>query len=394
MSAELITEQAELEEICAAAREARVVAFDTEFISEYSYRPELCLVQLATPDRSVAVDPFEVNLDCWWELMTDDVTTVIVHGGREEVRFCLNATGEHPRRLYDVQIAEGLLSRSFPLGYEALVRRVLGRKAHGGATRSDWRRRPLSRQQVLYALEDVQFLPDIWKKQVLALTRLGRVEWTKDEFQRMIGEVEAERSPENWQRLSGVHRLNARELAVVRELYRWREEEADRRNRPVRRVLRDDLLIDLARRQPRTIDDVLATRDMNRPEYKKAGPELLACIERGLAVPEGELPQLPPALSEDKTHDEQVLGQLLGIALANRCAEMNVSMSLVGRSSDLRHLVRWHVYGEQDGPPPRLTQGWRAEVCGDLLTEVLDGRITLRVADPHSDHPLVFERRE
>lgn len=395
MSESLIVEQNAFEELCAHIRAAGLVAFDTEFVSEHTYLPELGLLQFATRDRRVAVDPLAVeDLSAWWELMIDDQTTVVVHGGREEVKFCLTNTGRRPRHLWDVQIAEGFRSRSFPLGYDALVRRVLGKRSHGKETRSDWRRRPLSEQQVRYALEDVLHILPIRDQQHKTLKKLGRLEWTEDEFRRLIDEVEAERSPLNWQRLPGLHRLSPRDLAVARELYRWREQEAAARNRPMRKILRDDLLLDLARRHPTTVSEFLSTRDMNRPEYKKCAADVLERVAVGLALPEEELPQLPKTLDEEKTHDEQVLGQLLGIALANRCAEMNVAMSLVGRAADLRHLVRRHVYGDHSGPPPRLTQGWRATVCGDLLTDVLDGRIALRVADPHSDHPLVFERRE
>ena len=162
----------------------------------------------------------------------------------------------------------------------------------------------------------------------------------------------------------------------------------------MRKMLRDDLVIELAKRRPTSESDLLAVRDMNRPEYKRAAATLLDCVAAGMALPKEDLPQLTKALDEDKSHDEQVVGQLLGLALANRCAELNVAMGLVGKTADLRHLVRWHVYGEREGEPPRLTQGWRAEVCGDLLTDVLAGKIALRVADPQSDHPLVFERRD
>ena len=128
---------------------------------------------------------------------------------------------------------------------------------------------------------------------------------------------------------------------------------------------------------------------MNRSDYKRIAPELLQCVENALAVPKGELRAPPPATAE-AGDDEHVIGQLLGIALANRCAELNVAKGLVATSADLRHLVRWHVYHDQSGPAPRLTEGWRAEMCGDLLTDVLDGKILMRVADPESDHPLTF----
>lgn len=394
MTQELIDSGPEFSELCKEIKSAGIVGFDTEFVSESTYRPELCLLQFALPGRCVAVDPFAVpDMSAWWDLMLDDQTVIIVHGGREEIRFCLTYTGEVPRLVRDVQVAEGLRGRGFPLGYEAIVKRVLGLKLHSNETRTDWRRRPLSAAQMKYALEDVDHLLSIWQKQETWLKRNKRLSWAEAEFQRLIDEVAAEKSPNYWLRLSGLTRLSPRELAVAREVYRWREQEGFNKNRPVRKVLRDDLLIDLARRQPKTVEDVLSTRDMNRPEFRKAAPEIVAAILRAKQLPEGELPPKIDDPDAEQSYDEQVLGQLLGIALANRCAELNVAMSLVGKTSDLRHLVRAHVYMDDGGIAPRLREGWRAEVCGDLLTDVLDGKIALRVADPQSDHPLVFERR-
>jgi ribonuclease D len=394
MTEGLIVTQADFDDLCAHIRKAGSVAFDTEFVSEFTYRPELCLLQFATRHRCAAVDPFEVrSLDAWWELMADEKTEILIHGGREEVRFCLTYTGQPPGKLWDVQIAEGLRGRSFPLGYEALVKRVIGKTAHGRETRSDWRRRPLTERQIDYALDDVRHMPDIYERQRKSLKDLKRLDWVASEMQRFIEEVRAERAPESWQRLSGLSRLKPRELAVAREIWRWREGQAEAKNRPARRILRDDLVIELARRKPDSVEDLLAVRDMNRAEYKKAATAILKHINAGLELPDDQLPVLPKASEDDKAHDEHVLGQLLGLALANRCAELNVAVPLVGKSADLRHLVRWHVYGEKSEEPPRLMQGWRAEVCGDLLTDVLDGKIGLRVSDPQSDHPLTFEKR-
>ncbi|MDX1970176.1 MAG: HRDC domain-containing protein [Planctomycetaceae bacterium] len=394
MTQSLITDQGAFDDLCRHIREAGAVAFDTEFISEFSYRPELCLVQLATRERCVAVDPFEVtDLSAWWEIMADGQTSVVIHGGREEVRYCLHYAGRPPGNFWDVQVAEGLRGRSFPLGYDALVKRVLGRNAHGRETRTDWRRRPLTDQQIAYALDDVRHVLEIWDRQKKSLQSQQRLHWAEAEFQRMITEVSAERGPDAWMRLAGIQRLPRRDLAVVKAVHQWRENEASSRNRPVRKTLRDDLVIEVARRRPTTEQDLLACRDLNRPEYRKAAPQILEAIRAAVESDPSTWPELPKSLDDDKSHDEQVVGQLLGLALANRCAELNVAMGLVGKVADLRQLVRWHVYGERDGEPPRLTQGWRAEVCGDLLTQVLDGKISLRVADPQSDHPLVFEHR-
>lgn len=395
MSESLITQQHEFEAFCQSVREVGIVGFDTEFISEFTWRPELCLLQLATPDRAVLVDPFEMqDLSPWWDIMLDPDVVVVAHGGREEARFCVTNTGQGPVNFKDIQIAEGFRGRSFPLGYDALVKRVLGQRSHGKETRSDWRRRPLTKPQLMYAVEDVRHILPIWSKQSADLKKNERLAWVEDEFSRLVRDVMLEREDEAWLKLPGLHKLNARELAVAKNVFWWRENEAEARDKPARRILRDDLIIELARRQPTNADDLVATRDMNRSEYRKAAPEMLAAIGEALGLPDDQLPCRPPEPEDDQSHDEQLLGQLLGIALANRCAEMNVAMSIVGKTADLRHLVRWHVFGDQRHGTPRLMEGWRAEVCGDLLSNVLDGKIALRVADPQSDHPLVFEHRD
>ena len=390
----LVTTASELRSVCSAIREAGIVAMDTEFVSENTYRPELCLLQLALPGDVLAIDPFEIaDLSDWWEIMADDQVTVVVHAARQEVRFCLDATRQRPGRLWDVQIAEGLRSRSFPLNHERLVSRVLGKKVSGTQSRTDWKRRPLADRQIDYALDDVRFLLEVWKRQRDSLAALGRLGWAEAEFLRMMDDVEAERSAESWRKLPGLNKLDRRGLAVARALYFWREDCAEELDQPVRRVVRDDLLLDLARRQPRTHQDVLATRDMNRRNFKRHAEKLSEVIDEVFALPESEYPKREKRRGE--VHDdEHVLSQLLAIALANRCADLDVATSLVGTSADLKHLVRWHVYGDREGDPPRICQAWRAEVCGDLLTDVLDGKIAIRVSGADAATPLLFEDRD
>ncbi|WP_298859797.1 HRDC domain-containing protein [uncultured Gimesia sp.] len=395
MSSPLIVQQSDFLALCDQILDAGIVAFDTEFVSEFTYRPELSLLQFALNGQSVAVDPYEVkDLSPWWEIMTNDSTTVIVHGGREEVRFCRHFSGKKPQKLVDLQIAEGLRSRSFPISYTALVARVLNANAGSKETRTDWRRRPLTEQQIKYALDDVKYVLKIWKTQEKELTDLGRITWADAEFQRMIDEVDSEFHRENWRRLSGLHKLKPRELAIIRELFDWRDEVAQKKDQPARRVMRDDLLIELARRKPTTTQDLIATRDLNRKNMFKLAPDVIERIAIAQQIPKDQLPQHIENPNNHQNQDEQVIGKLLGIALANRCAEMNVAQSLVGTTADLRHLVRYHVYREQSEKKPRLMVGWRADVCGDLLTDVLDGKISMRVADLESDHPLHFERQD
>lgn len=392
MTERLIVDQNQFDDLCRRIREAGVVAFDTEFVSEHTHRPELGLLQYSVADDCLAVDPYAIDdLSNWWQLMADPDVAVIVHGGQAEIRFCLTEGELRPQNILDVQLAEGFQSRSYPLGYSALVSRVIRKRVHGKETRTDWRKRPLSQQQIKYALEDVRYLPEIWNRQRKSLTKLGRLDWVQAECDRQIEDGVAELKRDSWARLPGINRLNRREFAVVCELADWREQEAQRTNRPARRILRDDLIVELGKRQPRDMKELMATRDMNRSGYKKSADDFLKCIERAQALPESELPSPPTADRSDRSIDEQILGQFLGLALSNRCSEANISKQLVGTSSDLRQLVRWHLAGRKE-TPPRLTTGWRAEICGDLLTDVLEGRIAMRIADPRSDHPLSFER--
>lgn len=393
MDTQILTCHEDFLELCEHIRQCRIVAFDSEFVSDISYRPELGLLQFATPERCVAVDPLTITtLTSWWDIMADDSTTVIVHGGQAEIKFCVHMCGQIPKRLVDIQLAEGLRGRSYPLSYSAIVERVLGKRVASNQTRTDWLRRPLSPEQIHYALEDAAFIPEIWERQKKSLDACGRLPWAYAEFDRMCQDIfEEERTPP-WERVSGIHKLPRRELLVAQRLAKWREEEAAYRNRPPRRILRDDLLIDLAKRRPKTVQQALATRDLNRPEYRKRLEDVVAVIDDACSVSDDKLP--PRMRSRDEfSSDEQVISRLLGLALGNACAELDIAQSLVGTNRDLTELVRALRGGEKIGTP-RLLDGWRGEVFGELLRDVLDGRVRFRVAPPNSSTPLIFEAQE
>ena len=390
--ADLIGTQKRFDELCDEIAGAGVVAFDTEFVSESYYKPKLCLMQLATPQGAYLVDPLAVpDLSPWWELMADDQTTIIVHGGREEIRFCQRFAGAMPRRLIDVQVAEGLLSRGYPLAYKNIVAKVVGQTVGSHETRSDWERRPLATKQLEYAVEDVEYLLEIWRRQEQSLQKLGRIDWAYAEFDRLIDMVQLEQDREGWRKLSGVHKFSAKEQAVARALHEWRDRTAERHDRPARVMFRDDMLLELVKRQPKSVHDMNLTRGMQRRDYQSVAEEIIEVIHEALSLPADQLPQTTSNRSSGAIDD--VLSKLLSLALANRCMEMNLSMSLVGTMSDIDELIRWHVLDGRRGPQPRLLAGWRADVCGDLLTDLLDGKVSLRVSNPRADAPLRFDRR-
>jgi ribonuclease D len=192
-----------------------------------------------------------------------------------------------------------------------------------------------------------------------------------------------------WERLSGIHKLPRRELAVAQRLAIWREEEAAERNKPARRVLRDDLLIDLARRRPRSVQQALETRDLNRPEYRRKLDEMIEVIEEAGRIPDDKLPRRIRS-RDDASSDDQIISRLLALALGNVCAELEIAQALVGTNKDLTELVKYVRTGESS-ELPLLLSDWRGEICGDLLKKVLEGRVRFRVAPYGSSTPLIFE---
>ncbi|MCA9043971.1 MAG: HRDC domain-containing protein [Planctomycetaceae bacterium] len=386
----LITSQSKFNALCKSIRETGIVAFDTEFVAESYYRPRLCLLQFHLPGHSCCVDPFEVrDLTEWWDIMSDDETTIVIHGGREEVRFCYFATQKPPGKLVDVQISEGVLSRGFPLSHTNLVQRVLNERVHGRETRSNWEKRPLVAEQIEYAEDDVRHLLDVWDDQQRRLKKLGRTEWAAAEFQRFINDIIADEERPGYLRLPSIGKLKPRELAVARDLWNWRDQKACALDKPPRFILRDDLLIEMAKRCPKNVRELSMTRGMDRRDYQRLADEIIDVVKQAVSSPESDWPSRlegPKRASQD-----DVLSRILGLALANRCSEMGISMSIVGTTADLQDVVRWYVHENQEGPKPKLLQGWRGEFCGQLLAQVLNGEVIIRVVNPHSDDPLGFE---
>ncbi|MDX1948606.1 MAG: HRDC domain-containing protein [Pirellulaceae bacterium] len=391
---EHITSEQHLRDFCDTIATAPIVAFDTEFVSEDSYQPELCLVQLAAGEHLAIVDPlaFE-NLAPLWELLTGPGRETLVHAGREEFRFCLRHAGRRPQSWFDVQIAAGLIGMEFPASYGTLAGRLLGKSLSKDETRTDWRKRPLSARQLEYALQDVADLTDIRNALHRRLSQLGRLGWLEEElttWQRELAEVEAS---ERWPRMGGLAGLNPRSLAIVRELWNWRDGEAQRRDQPPRRILRDDLLIELAKRQTSDPKRIRALRGMERGDLQRFLPKLSEAIDRALALPDRELPRLGRKSSRPQLN---LLGQFLSTALGSICRKAQVAASLTGTAQDVRDLIayRLDLGGFDDGEVPLLARGWRAEVVGQVIDDLLAGDVAIRIADPRADEPLEFERRK
>ncbi len=368
------------------------LAFDTEFVSEHTYRSQLCLIQVAAPGVLAVIDTLTVTeLDPFWRLLTDPARTTIVHAGREEMGFILHAIGERPANLFDVQLAAGLVDHDYPAGYAALVRRLLNVQTNKGETRTDWRRRPLSDAQLDYALDDVRYLERMWRKLQTKLDATGRTAWMEAEMASWQDDVAESFTRKRWRRVSGLSGLSRRELAVARELWHWRDSVAEQRDMPPKRVLRDDLLVELCKRRSADPQQISAIRGMQRSDLRHILPGLADAIDRGLSLPDDECPggekhRAPPS-------HVAVLGQFMATAVAGMCRQIKIAPALVGTASDMRDLLAWKLgFGAEGEPSPLLATGWRREVVGELIDDLLSGKAALRVGDLTSSDPLVIDR--
>lgn len=362
-----------------------IVGLDTEFISEGRYEPALCLIQLSTEKDIWILDPLAVSsLDQFWSVLLADDRELVTVAARQEIRFCAKGAGRAPSRVFDLQIAAGLVGYSYPLSHTNLVLRTLGQKIYGGESFTDWRRRPLTPVQLKYAGDDVRYLIEMRKRMVQRAEKMNRLEWIQDECQRLTQDVMEEQ--EKW-RISGSARLGRRHLAVLHEVWRWRDRVARQMNTPAIRVLSDSMLVEVARRSPVSVEDLFAIRGLDRRLLRGAEQEIVKAVKEALAIPEQDLPT-------DERHDDPpqvaVLAKLLSVAANGLAAEHEVDPALLATTADLQELVRWYL--QQDGAAkPALLQGWRADIIATPLLGFLQGDRCMRVGNVKRANPLVFD---
>ncbi|MEQ8848586.1 HRDC domain-containing protein [Botrimarina sp.] len=398
MSHETILTADALSDLCRRLEGAARIGFDTEFVSEDTFRPELCLVQVvaeggAGGDLLAVIDPQPIgDLTRFWKTLADGPHVTIAHAAREEINFCVNAIGKPPANLFDTQIAAAFCSPEYPAAYSSVVQRLLNQRPSKGEQRTDWRRRPLSDAQIEYALEDVRYLLPLHDRIMTRVRELGREAWLEEETDSFVREVLDARTRERWRKVSGSGGLPVRSLAIVRELWRWRQAEAERRDLPPKRVLRDDLIVELAKKKTDRQDKIRAVRGMLHGQLKKSIPDIADAVRRGLEAPTGDLQGArrkppPPQLN--------LLGQFLAPAITSLCNRAEIASAMACTATDLRELISYRLgFDKSQTDPPALAQGWRAELIGHLIDELLEGRKSIRIGDPNSQQPLEFEAIE
>ncbi|MBV8430318.1 MAG: ribonuclease D [Solirubrobacterales bacterium] len=372
------------EEVAAAAELGRVhgrFGIDTEFMSEGRYRALLCLVQVvvddeAAPDgiRIILIDPLdEVEVTPIRNLLADPEIEVILHAGRQDVAILRRAWATDIDNIFDTQIAAGFAGASAQSGYANLLTQILGRRVGKSASYTRWDARPLSAEQLSYAAEDVAHLLELADELQRRLGETGRLEWAREECLRLESATD-ERDPYAvWERLPRIGQLDPRSRAVARELAAWRERTAADEDRPVGSVLADPTLVELAKRQPSSVQALEHIRGLHPSSIRRRGAAILTAIARG-----AEAPPIPRERGRERFDPADApLISLAEALLRTRAAEAGLAYELLASRAELEQIIGATRRREPD-PDVRTLEGWRSELVGVDLRALLAGRVALQ----------------
>jgi ribonuclease D len=373
-----------LAKLAEGARGAGQLALDTEFMGEGRYRTQLCLVQLAIPEREdvaepiLLVDPLDADLDPapLAALLADPSIEVVVHAGRQDIALVRRVLKTEVTNVFDTQIAAGFAGLGAQSSYDSLLGEVLDLRVAKTASFTRWDARPLSDEQLAYARGDVVHLLELAGALERRLTALGRLEWAREECEPLAASSDERNVETIFARLPRVNGLSAGARPIARELVLWREQTAERQNRPVQGVLSDATLIEIARRRPTSSAELERIRGVGGGASGRRGEELLAAIKRGAAQPPDPPPQTPrPPTPKPDDAPLVALGEAL---LRARAREAGLAYELLAARADLQAIVAAFRAGGEEADV-RTLRGWRRELVGAELLRLLGGEVSLAV---------------
>jgi ribonuclease D len=368
----LITTSHELAETCRRLTQHPFITVDTEFLRETTFWPKLCVIQIASPEEAVAIDALAEGLDLlpFFALMADQNLLKIFHAARQDIEIMWNLARLIPAPLFDTQIAAMVCGFGDQISYGELVQSIAKVSLDKSSRFTDWSRRPLSEAQVDYAIADVTYLRDIYHYLRGKLESNGRLNWLDDEMAALSSPSIYEQHPENsWERLRNRVRKPC-DLAVLMELAAWRESEAQSRDVPRGRVLKDDVLIEIVLAAPRTAEDLGNLRAFPRGmERARAATDILAAVQRGLARD----PKTLPKLERERRSGGGATVELLKVLLRQVSEAHGVASKMIATVEDLEAIAH------DDRAKVAALSGWRREIFGEKALELKHGRLALTV---------------
>lgn len=372
----LITGSEELAALCARLSQSQFVAVDTEFMRENTYWPELCLVQVADENEAAAIDPLAQGLDLTplLDLLTNNEDVLkVFHAGGQDVEIIFNATGRTPHPIFDTQIAMMAISQSEQIGYSNLVESWLGKVIDKGARFTDWSRRPLTERQIEYAIGDVTYLADIFPRILKKLVKTGRGEWLDAEMEKLADPENYRNDPTlAWRRIKAAGR-NPAMLGRLKALAEWRELEAQDKDIPRGRIVRDETLADIASHPPKEQADLAKVRGLSQGwKDNEIGRRLMETLAKAKPLSEDELPPRT-ARGAPLGKEGALVADLLKLLLKIRAREIDVAARLLARSEELEQLAA----GVRKGLP--MLEGWRFDQFGHDALDLVEGKLAFAV---------------
>ncbi len=368
----MIADSAELAAFCKRQAKAEYITVDTEFMRDSTYWPKLCLAQVGGPEEAVAIDTLAPDMDLapLLDLMKNPKILKVFHSARQDLEIFFLLMDALPEPIFDTQVAAMVCGFGDSVGYDKLVRKLTGKRIDKSRRFADWSRRPLKASQIDYAISDVVHLRPVYEKLRRQLEKRARTAWLDEEMAVLTSPDTYRLEPETaWRRLK-TRSASPRYLAVLQALAAWRETEAQRRDVPRNRVLREEQLFDIAAHHPSSTEELSHTRGMGRDAARgRIGQAILAALAEGMAVPEEDCPDPPP--QRDHPAGLGPLVDLLKVVLKLQCERHDVAQKLVASVADLEAIAA------DDNAEVRAMSGWRREVFGETALALKQGRLGL-----------------
>jgi ribonuclease D len=360
--------------LCRQLANSTYVAVDTEFMREQTFWPKLCLVQLASPDVEAIVDPLAEGIDLapFWELMSNRDVVKVFHAARQDLEIVHVATGTLPAPVFDTQVAAMVCGFGDSISYVNLVKRIAGQDLDKSSRFTDWSRRPLSQNQLLYALGDVTHLRKVYTSLKQTLEASGRAHWLDEEMATLLDPATYETLPEDaWRRLKLKVR-SRKSLAVMIELAAWRERAAQSQDVPRSRIIRDEALYDIASQMPTETKQLAELRTLSDGFARSArAREIVDAVNRGLARDPGTLPAINQ--SSGSSSDVNAMCDVLRVLLKATAQRHKVAPRLIADADDIEAIA------SQREPDVPALKGWRRELFGEDALRLKRGELALTV---------------
>jgi ribonuclease D len=370
---QLITRADELTELIDSLRKGGSFAYDSEFIGELTYVPKLCLIQAASSTRIALIDPLaDLDVRPFWELVADPAIEKIVHAGQQDVEPVFRALAKAPANLFDTQIAAGFAGVGYPLSLSKLVLAMVGARLAKGLTFSHWDRRPLSDRQLRYAADDVRYLPAVRHEIARRLDHGGgHLRWAKEESAGLTDPALYEFDPETqWTKIRGANMLPPRNQAILRELAIWRDQSAKAENLPPRSLVKDEILLDMARSPIDSESELPRVKGLPRTVEAKYGAGIVQATSQAKNLAEDRLPMIP---NVEPTPEQKFGADSFFYAAQCLCAAQGIDPALVTSRQEIGELHRALAAGNHSPTHLRVLRGWRREAVGQRLLDLMNG---------------------